>query len=311
MIQINSIACDKSKRGTGTVSCMQLLKEAQSVYKVPRSWRLNKATDTYDKEYVLSKIQDGTFVPFLNTLEFIDNTPERTTKEYTGGRIRTIRNGKPMFSMEFDNGPLWHAAAYSNNSYGDSSVIIIDSAGTNHILDSVDGTEIMGLPVGDFNFDTFKYQQGDETFKSILQFQIIDEEAYNRRSALISAEAIGANLNTEVGVGIVDAIVEGTASAGDPITVTVNADLNEGFGVEALVAANFRVVNTANNAVIAINTVTDGAQAGTYVITPTTPLTEDMTIKVYLYDATNSVYVAVVDETQFYKGESAVITVAA
>ena len=314
MININQEDCKKARRGTGTLPCAVRIKEGKSFYKTPINWSLNLATDTFDRDYIIARVQDGTFVPFLNTVEFIDNTPDPTTKEYTGGIMRTIRNGKPMFSFEFDNGPLWHADAYTHNGFNDSGVIIVDSSGTLDMLKSVDGLRLMAHPVSDFNVQTRKYQQGDDTPKSIITFQLSDEEAFNLRPAILSETAIGVNLNTEI-VGITDVDIAGTASVAAKIKVTVTGGQNTTYGILALSVDNWRVINNTTNAVMPLTSVVPGINAGEYTITPTAALVVGQKVVAQLYDATATppVATALLDETslQLYRGQTPELTVVA
>lgn len=307
---INALNCKKLELGTGLVPCTIRFRQPKSILRVSPAWTFNPATETFDKDYVISKIQDGTFTPFLNTLEFLNNTPDPTTKEYQGGATAVIRNGKPQGSYEYDNGIFWHAAAYSYNGFRTNAVIIIDKVGNVRLMSNVAGTILSGFMTNMFNTNTYVDESGDETAKTIIQYQIDNEEAYNMRSVIITPDVIGADLNEEI-QGIINTTVTGSADAGDPINVTVNAVANTAFGIEGLIMSNFRVVNTVTNAVVALTSVTAGATPGTYVLTPTTPTVAAQTLRVELYDATANVAVALVGTNQLYKGQSAVITVAA
>lgn len=314
-IQINTIDCNKNQAGTGVPGCLLRSKAYKSFLLVTKPIRLDAATDTLDADYILARIQDGTFVPFLNTVEFLNNTPERTTKEYQGGVMRTIRNGMPMYSFEFDNGPLWHGAAYAYNSFQAYGIILIDKAGTIEMAKSADGTYIYPYPLSDFNVSTYRPEVGDDTAGSLIEFQIMNEETFNMRKALIPVSASGVDVNSEM-YGVIDVIIAGTASAANGISVRVNATLNgfgnEGFGISALTASNFRVRNNATNAVIPIDTVTAGATPGSYVIETDPALVAATVIVVETYDATANVATALIaDSNQLYRGASKPITVTA
>lgn len=307
---INALNCIKALIGTGLVPCEIRLGRITSVLRVSPTWSFNPASETFNLAYVISKIQDGTFTPFLNTLEFLNNTPDPTTKEYQSGAMAVIRNGKPQYSFEFDNGIGWHKAAYSYNGFRQSSVIVIDASGNVALLSNVAGTVLTALATNMFNVRTYTPQVGDETAKTLLEFQIANEEAFNRRLTVISAEQIGADLNEEI-MGIVSVNIAGTATAADPIEVTVTAVNNTIFGIEGLTAANFRVRNAATNAVVPLTSVTAGATPGAYSLTPTTPTVAAQTLIVETYDDDADVAVALVAPNQLYKGVSATITVGA
>lgn len=307
---INALNCSKELKGTGLVDCVIRFRQPKTTLRAKPSWNFNPATETFNLAYVISKIQDGTFTPFLNTLEFLDNTPDPNKKEYQGGAKGTTRNAKPEKSYQFDNGPAWHASAYAYNGFRTSSVIEIDKVGTVKLLRNVAGTVLTGFLTNDFNVRTYKDEQGDDSAQTILEYQIENEEAYNTRATFITAEEIGADLNEEIR-GIVDVTITGTAAAADPIEVTVKAVANTAFGIEALTEPNFRVVNVATNAVVPLDTVTAGATPGTYSLTPTTPTVAAQTLRVEMYDSVAGVATALVEPNQLYKGVSATITVTA
>lgn len=307
---INALNCNKSLQGTGLVPCEIRLGRITSVLRVSPTWSFNPATETFNLAYVISKIQDGTFTPFLKTLEFLNNTPDPTTKEYQSGAIAVIRNGKPQRSLEYDNGIGWHKSAYSYNGFRQNSVIEIDASGNVAVQNNVAGTLLNAWPTNMFNTRTYVPQVGDDNAKTLIEYQISNEEAYNKQMTIITAEQIGADLNEEV-MGIIGVNIVGTAAAADPIEVTVTAVNNTIYGIEALTEPNFRVVNVATNAVVPLDTVTAGATPGTYSLTPTTPTIAAQTLRVEMYDSVAGVATALIEPNQLYKGVSATITVTA
>jgi len=308
MIQINALLCNKAVFGTGLVPCELKLKDFKSFIIVPNSWSVNVTSGTFDKEYVIAQIQAGIFVPFLNALEFTNNTPDVTTKEYQGGIMSVIRNGKPQYTFEYDNGIGWHKAAYSYNSFQGYSVLLVDSTGTIVAASSVDGTILTGFKLSMLNTGTYTPQVGDETAKTLISFQIANEEQFNRRMALITAEEAGVDINSEIS-GVIGVTITGTASVANGINVQVNAGNNTIFGIEGLTAANFRFTDTTTNTVLDIDSATPGTEPGSYVFVMDDPLVATHTIKVETYDLTASVATALVGESQLYRGVSPAITV--
>lgn len=311
MININSKNCLKLLLGTGMVPCELKLKDFKSFLLVPKSWSLNVLTGTFDSEYVVSQIQNGTFVPFLNTVGFVVNTPETTTKEYPGGIMAAIRNGKPLFSFEYDNGPAWHGAAYSYNSFQAWNVLIVDSAGTIIALSSADKTKITGFPLSMLNTATDTPQVGDETAKTIITFQIANEEAWNTRKALLTTDISGVDINTDVN-GIVSVIMTGTSSVANGHKLKVVADSNETYGIMALATTNIRARNTVTNTVMPITTVAETTPED-YTVTFTTPPTAGVKFVYETYDATATppTATALIGDNLLYRGVSDEITVVA
>lgn len=306
----NAVNCKKELLGTGFVDCEIIFGSIKSVLRVSNDWVFNPLTDTFNFEYVVSKVQDGTFVPFLNTLEFLNNTPEATTKEYQGGAMAVIRNGKPQYSLEYNNGWGFHSASYSYNGFRSGSVILIDKSGNVGLLRNVSETQLSGFLTNMFNTSTWVPPVGDDTAKTLLAFQIDNEEAFNKRFTIISAEEIGADLNEDLR-GVVSVNINGTASVAAGININVTAYNNKSFGILALDETNFRVRNTTTNTVLAIDTVTNGPVPGNYIITTTPTLVSANTIVVETYDATATppTNTAILGTNQLFRGASAAITV--
>lgn len=302
MALINALDCNKVDLNLGLVDCEPRFGYIQSFILVPKNWSIPvEDLETMDLDYVVGLIQDGTWQPVLNTLQVTDNTPEPTTKEYTGGVMAVIRNGKPQYMLEFDNGVGFHKAAWSKNSFQKYNILLVDQMGTIMGATSGDGTRFVGLSAGMVNTRTYTLQNGDETAKTNIELQLINEAQFNGRMALITVGQSGVDINTDV-LPIVGVTITGTAEAGDPISVQVNAVNNSIFGIEGLTVDNFRVVNTATNAVVPLTSITEGATEGSYLLTPTTPTTGGQILRVELYDTTASVNVALVEPNQLYKG---------
>lgn len=316
MIQGNAVDCNKNRKGTGLIDCLLKLKQYYSFLVVTDpNWRLNIATDTFDSEYIQSKIQDKTFIPFLQTLEFTNNTPDPTNKEYQGGDVAIIRNGKPAYMFEFDNGKNWHALAYAYNSFRAYGLLLVDKAGNVEGAHTLDGLYMKAYGLNYFNVRTYTPVTGDETAKTLIEFQIRNEEEFNTRPYIVSAGNVGMDINEDVfGVVAVNITAVGAASVANGLTVDIMAGaLNNSFGIEGFLAANLRVRNITDDTVQAIGTVTAGAIPGRYTITFTPALTLADVIVVETYDATATppVAVAKLSVGEFYEGASAELTVGA
>jgi len=313
MALINALNCDKENLGLGVVECEARLKDFKSFILTPKSWRITLTElETLTLPELVGFVQNETWQPFLNSVEFVNNTPEPTTKEYTGGVMSVIRNGKPQYSFEFDNGIGFHKAAYSKNSFNNYNVILVDSAGTLVGAVTADGLSFTGLTASMVNTRTYVPQVGDETAKTIVEFQLSNEDQFNKRMAIITTDQSGVDVNSEL-MGIIGVNVSGTASVANGFTVNVTAVNNTIFGIEGLGVDNFRIRNTANNAVLAIDTVAAGTTEGSYVIDTTTPPTLAASYIVEMYDATATppVNTALVGDNQLYRGASKPIIAAA
>lgn len=310
---INALDCNKIDLGLGVVECERRLGQFQTPILVPKGWSVPLATiQALDFDGVVALVQAGTWQPILGSVEFTNNTPDVTTKEYTGGITAVIRNGKPQYTFEYDNGLGFHAALYSKNGFNKYDVLIADDAGTIVGATSADGLRFTALSASMVNTGTYVPVIGDDTAKSLLSIQLSNETQFNTRMATLTVGQSGVDINTEI-LAITGVTITATPTAGDPIPVVVNAVNNVAYGIEALTATNFRVVNTATNTVLPIASVAAGVNEGEYAITLTTPagLVTGGTITIEVYDATVPTNVALVGENQLYKGKSSVLTVAA
>lgn len=244
---LNAVNCKKYELGTGLVDCEPFFQEPKAFIITPMSWSM-PVTETFDLDYVVSKIQDGTFVPFLNAVQFTENTAEPTRQDYTGGNRRTNRNGNPDYTFEYDNGTGFHAAAYSYNGYK-GRVIIIDQAGTVQLQRNAASTVITGFYADDIWTRTYRQQAGDTRPATMIDVHLGNTEEFNRQMTLISSDTIGSNLNSDiygvisVSIGIV------TASVGNGLTVDVKSVNNTTFGVQGLDLNVFEIYNVTTNTV--------------------------------------------------------------
>lgn len=302
MILINQVLCNKKKTGTGRPPCEQNAGEYKSIYLVPRNWSLNVATDTFDKAYIIEQVAKGNFIPLLNSRSVTDNTPEPTQDE-VNGNIQIVRNGKQMLTFLFNNGRYWNRAAYELNSNGDWSVIFVDENDVVDLATSADGTKIMGYRT---NFTNTRYtgKQGDTQAVSTFMTQLQSEQQYNVNFAIISATDIGASLNTDI-QGVIDVMFQDVvATAGDPITFKIVATNNPAYGFEAFKATDIRVVDETTNAVLAIDTLETGTDAGEYVLTmdAATTLNQKLRIETYHTETAYSATTTVMDDDSMYRG---------
>jgi hypothetical protein len=314
MAIINAQNCNKTYLGLGLSDCELYLGEFRSVIAVPKGWSIPVSELVgMDLDYIVGLVQQQTFDPILNAIQFTDNTPDPTTQEYTGGVISVVRNGKPQYQFEFNNGVFFHKALYSRNAFKLYDVLLVDDSGTIVGATTVDGTRFTGLSASMFNTQTFRPKVGDTNPRTLLDIQLDNESQFNTRMALIVTAQSTVDVNTEINP-ITSVTITGTASAANDITVQVNYASNATKGVEGLVAANFRIRNLTTDAVVAITSVTESTvNKGEYLLEPTVALTATNVIVVEMYDATAipPVNVALIAPNILYKGESAEMTVSA
>lgn len=308
---INAIDCNKEDIGLGIVACEQFLNELQTPILIRKGWRMLRTDfEALDASGFVELVQTGDWQPVVGSKNFTADIPDPTTEEYSGGVISVIRNGKPRFQFDYDKGIAFHKALYSKNSFGTYNVGIADSNGSLLLALTADGNYVTGLTAGMVNTRSFMPKSGDTSSNTMFEFQLTNEEQYNRRMALYTTDQSGVDFNEDI-LPITSVVITGTAEAGDPIRVSVRAWSNEGYGIEGLLSTNLRLINTATNAVVAITTLVPTATPGDYDLTPATATTSGQTYKVLTHDNDTNTNVALIEPNQLYKGVSNVITVAA
>lgn len=307
-IAINAVNCKKYENGTGLVDCEPFFGEIQSVIVTPPNWSL-PVTETFDLDYVVSKVQDGTFVPFLNTVQFTENTGDPARTEYSGGRRRTNRNANPDYMLDYDNGLGYHVASYSYNGY-QGRVFFIDKSGNIQIQRNVSGTSIMGFLADDINTRTYRQQAGDTRPATSLEIHLANPEEFNRQMVLISVDSINANLNSELR-GVVSVKLTVVSATATSVVVDVESVNNKVFGIEALAFGNFEINNVTDNAITTVGAATPStAKEGRYTLgtfSPTLAASDSIIVQTKGYAINNATLIT--DSTQLYKGTSEPFTV--
>ncbi len=313
MTNINTLVCGVEAYGTGNVECPIRKGKIISIIKTKPTWSFDLATETFDFAYMVNQIQQGNFIPFMNTVDATYNAPDSDIKEYDDNTKAVVNNAKPEYRYEFDNGIFWNKAAASYAGFRNGGIIEIDENGRVWLQINEAKTKLLAAQTNMFNVPTYMPKVGKETFKTYIDFQIKNERTWVTNFASISPEQIGEDLNDMLR-GFISMSIEGTSSEAAGITITVRTIDNASEGFEGFETSSFQVVNSDTNVEIPINDATlVSGTTDTYLITPTAPIVAGTNIIVYLYDSTASppARMAKVGFNQLFKGQSGVITVTA
>lgn len=310
---INAVNCKKFVLGTGLVDCEPFFGTPTSVMLVKPNWSLPvDDSATFDLDYIVARVQDGTFVPFLKSKGFTENTPEPTRQDYPQGQRRTTRNGLPDYTFEYDNGLGFHKAGYSYNG-SNWNVIIFDEAGNAQLQSNVAGTAVMGFSASDINTRTYRQRNGETAAATMIDIQLASAEEFNRQMVMIGVEQINANINSELrGVVSVKPVIV-SASVANGIVVDVLSVNNTTFGIEALLLGNFEIYNVTDNVVTNVSAaVASTSIPGRYTLTSAAVApgaTDVIRVQTKGYSLGNATLLA--GSTQLYKGQSDVFTMVA
>lgn len=306
MVLINQRNCETTRKNLGLSDCILQEGRLTGFIITPKGWNLNLTSGVFDLAYVNDQIQQGIFVPVLGAVEATTNTPEATTEEYQGGVKAVVRNGLPEFTFKFIKGGWKFAnALYTYNSQQAFDVLFVFSSGA--VAGATNGTTLSGFDLGMLNSGTYMFTDGNTSSSVSVSMQLMNEVQFNRDVAMIDAEVMDFNINTDI-QPITDIVMTGTADVSEgKVYFTPKFDSNQASILGGIAIANLRVT---------INGVVDSIQAGTllydatntrYEFEPTATMTTSTPVVVQLYDSVNAIAVAKIGARMF-KGATASIT---
>lgn len=292
--------CASDRRNIGVETCNVPLGQKKGHIQAPLYWSLNIATETFNKEYVNEKIQDGTFKIIGNAYAVVTETAEDTTQESTSGQLSVVRKGLPIVITTVKKGYEGHAGMFDMSADGIYSVLEIYESGVIAAVVSKDGTTLSGCAVGMYEVGTFVDNNGSESASTMIKYQLTDVAQYNKDRVFLTN--LDFNPNTEIN-NIIDAtLVARAVVSGNKVYTKVQWSRNLGFPILGLAAANMKLsINGVDNAIVGAIVYNSTTQE--YAITPTATLVASDDVVVTLNDATASIEVAKVG-TKFYSGYS-------
>jgi len=292
---VNEQNCELTQVGTALPDCYAELGYPKGFILTKKSWSESDST-TIDKEYIQTKIQEGVFIPFLNSTEFTDNTPDPTDQEFADGTKVNVRSGKPEFQFDFTKSYNFQKIAVKYNSFSKYNVILVFD--NDSMLLAHSNGNLSGFNAGMIHTNTFSHNTGSEVGMTPTRFQLLDNKQYNNGGILTADFDLTGEIN-----GVLDATLVASEDGTD-VAVKVRSEINPLFDVLGLTVAEFSLlVNGAREQPSAVTQNADNS----YTLTPTSTLTTSDTVVVELYDNANSLNTAKVGDL-FYKGKSESIT---
>ena len=257
MILINNVDCGVSRKGTGVGECEQALGKPSGFILCDTTWTADVTTDTINLAYVNTQILLGNFVPFLNAVDFADNSEDTVYETFSSGRKSPVRDGLPEFDFTYNNSYPWHTAAYSHNGNSEKAIILVWENGVMGFDTSVDGNTIRGLRRSYQQTKTFQNNDGSVVSKTMISIQLADAIGYNQNMSLLNEASLGFSIDDIKGsIDCRLVVTSATPVATDTtISVSVTSSGNRATNILGLAAANF-VVQGAVASAATYNTVT-------------------------------------------------------
>ena len=298
--KVNYFDCDQQRKGTGTLSCEIPTGVPTGFFLVSKSWRLDTTAESFDTSYINTQIKQKVFVPFLNAINFTDNSEDPITFTTQIGVKLLARDGKPEFVLDFSKGYSFHSAAWSYNSFGSYDVILTYDNGVVFAAKDGDGVSIKGHSAGLVNTANFMHKDGAESEKTSVGFQLTNPNEYNADGALLDPVANGFDI--DVIRGIVDCDLDKISNATTDVVVSVKASANSSIDIQGLLYTDFRGVGTTET----VDSVSYDSVTNQYTLTFSGDVTADYsTMQIELYDDVLAVGVVEVSNV-LYQGTSPV-----
>jgi len=235
MTNVNYFDCDQQRRGTGTISCEVPTGVPTGFILVAKTWTLESATEDFDQAYIDGKIASGEFVPFLDAINFTDNSEESVIYTTQLGVKLLARDGKPEFMFDYSKGYSYHSAAWSYNSFGNYNVLLVYDNGVVFAAKSGDTCGdiiVKGHTAGLVNTGNFKHQDGSESEKTAITIQLLNAKEYNMDGALLDPASNGFDM--EATTGLVDACIAVLSNATTDVVFTAKVGANSAIDLVGL-----------------------------------------------------------------------------
>lgn len=296
--KVNYLDCNQSQMGTGVLSCEIKTGVPYGFFRTAPEWRFDPATETFDDAYITDQIKKKNLIPFLKPIGF-DFQNEEAEIFTSNLKVRTkVMDGLPGFSFDYNNGPGFHKAAYSFNSFGGYGVLI---AYNNGVIDGAfDGTgKIKGYVAGMMETGNYAPSNGSDPQKTTISFQLLDAYEYNMARALLASQANGFSL-AAIG-GVIDATIKKISNNVADVVIEVKATNNNAISIAGLTAADFAVSGTSET----IDSVTYDPVLKQYTLTFSGTVAGDYNnLRIQLYDTADSTFV-IKKGTSLYQGGTA------
>ena len=250
MININAFgSCANDYAGTGTGQCpIDQLGDFLGEGLLNKGTSLDIATDTLNEATFRALIANGKLHQLLDREAFEQATPDNELYTSPEGLIRSIRAGKPQFSITYSKGLCFHKAIYKlqgNNKYDH---IFYFTKGMLMATNTA-GTKLKGFNGGEFMVGTYMFQQGTEIEKGKATFQLKDAEEFNTRWVFMPYDVLGFS-PLEID-GVIETVVKiDPISAGTTIVLDLVDGCNSSISYADLFDSVGNWVFTKNGSVI-------------------------------------------------------------
>lgn len=305
MATVLGIDCSNTNGNIGVTNCVASPGQKVGHIKLPADWSA-PVTDTFDKAYWNNLVQQGTAQFFSGAFGVTTETADPTTETSSLQLQAVVTRGLPITTSIFKKGYEWHAGAFTNSGYNDSSIIEIFQDGSLRVALSKDLQTISGFSTGMYEVLTVQDATESASQQTRIMYQMVDLQQYNTQGIFLTN--LNFNPNTEI-YNIVDISMTGRADASDnKIYVKTPWLRNPNQSILGFASANFQI-ELGGVVEAIVGTIAYNATTKEWAIEPTTAVVAAQSWKARTFDATASPNVAVAKigstAPKFYKGETA------
>jgi len=278
----NKLNCGLHALGTGTNNCAFEIKLINGIYAIKRGTLIADADD-FDKDYMLDLIQQGTAIPLIEAIGFIDDSADDTIQTTQSGVEIKANLGRYKFTLEYKKGEYFNKAMSSLDSFGAFDILIVDEAGNWLMTENLAGVS-KGFKCGMFSAMKTKLNDGSVSTSKSIQFQLLDRAEWDDRLVWFSATETG--FSPVDADGLNDILISYNAEPSDTdttIIIDVVSAADNTTALAGLATANFLV--NVDDVVTATTWVESATIPGRYTGTLAALATNEV-VDVQLWDAT-------------------------
>lgn len=180
---------------------------------------LSTTATGYTETVFRGLITDGKLHQLLNVDSFEDATPENERYTSPQGFMKSVREGKPMYNINFRNGYCFDRGLQSLKGQNRWDAQLYFSNGILLTTNS-QGTKLKGFDLGMLDANTFKFLTGTDTEFSRISMQFKNAKEFTDTWVFIPYTTLGFN-PTEIDDVIETKVVFAVAPTASDLSVTV------------------------------------------------------------------------------------------
>lgn len=303
-------SCEENKRHIGYEPCTVNPGNEKGHIRLPKGYEIDLDTVTFDYDYVMSKVQDGTFTWLTGMFSQITETPDSGTETAPTGEMVVTQKGMGLTTSISKAGYEFHSNVYDSSNNNAYDVMIVFEKNVILAARTGVGRKIKGFSTSMYDVGGFQFTNGTVANQTVIKYQLNDQYEFNTQGVFLTNYGFNAisgvrnitDVNMKTFVDTDGTLFEASASTADSkIYFPTSWFSNEQYEIGGFAAANFRLLKNG------VPNVISGAVTRTnhlWAVTPTGAIADDDVYEVIAADATASVDVAKLANGRLYFGST-------